>query len=147
MKKYVALCLALCLALTGCAGEAEPFDPASTAQAINASGAFSEELEEMDLGVYARWCGLDEATLTDGEVWASSGESAQELAVLVFTDEAAAQEGEQALRGHLDAQYDVNKDYRPKDRPRLEKAVLERRENTVLLLVADDYAAAQKAIG
>ncbi len=43
----------------------------------------------------------------------------------------------------MQKQIDSNRDYRPQELPKLESAVIQQRENTVLLLVAGDLEAAQ----
>lgn len=49
----------------------------------------------------------------------------------------------QALGDYVQKQIDSNRDYRPQELPKLESAVIQQRENTVLLLVAGDLEAAQ----
>lgn len=146
MKKLIALALTLTLFLTACGGK-EPFDPSAAAQALNASDAFSETLEEMDKSMFTRYFALDEASITDGVAYASTGATAEEFAVLVFVDDHAAQKGEAAMKTHVADLLEANRDYRPNDVPKLEKAQVERRGNTLLLLVANDYDAAGKALG
>ena len=46
----------------------------------------------------------------------------------------------------MDSQIQSNRDYRPDQIPLLEGAWLEQRENTLLLAVASDLEAAQKAV-
>ena len=55
----------------------------------------------------------------------------------------SAQLAEQALRDYLDGQIAANRDYRPAEIPKLENALLECRENTLLLVVASDGEAAR----
>lgn len=150
MKKRIfaltAACLALVLALTACGGK-KPFAVEETVAALRDSAAFSEELEPMEREIFVRHYNLKGETLTDGAAYGSTGATAEEFAVLVFQDDAAAEVGEAALRNYLEDQLEANRDYRPGDMPKLEKAVVERRENTVLLLVANDYGGAEKALG
>ncbi len=95
--------------------------------------------------------GLEEAGLareqfTGAIAFRSTGATCEELALLTFADEASAQTAAFALAGYIAAQVEVNKDYRPKELPKLEQAVLERRSTTVLLMVANDYEAAYKLL-
>lgn len=150
------ICLAgavLLFALAACGGkqeEAKAFTTADLKTAVEA-GAFSEELEELDGDVaFALYqlaaAGLDREALTDCAVLRSAGATCEEGAVLVFTDAQTAQTAQTAMEGYLEDQMDSNRDYRPNEIPKLENALLERRENTVLLLVAADLDAAKKAL-
>lgn len=90
--------------------------------------------------------GLTPEQLTDASVYRSSGATCEELALLTFTDEAAAQTAVNALDLYTTAQIRSNKDYRPAEIPKLEKVFMERRGSTVLLLVANNYEAAYELL-
>lgn len=90
--------------------------------------------------------GLDEAGLAQEQliqtsVYRSTGATCEELALLTFSDEAAAQTAANALDLYIAAQIQINESYRPAELPKLEQVFLERRGTTVLLMVANDYAA------
>lgn len=146
----VLLCLLL---LTACGGgkEAAPWTAEDTEAILN-SGAFSDELEALDLDTaFALYGlaggGLDRTALTDGVVHYSSGATCEELALLIFQDQETAQSAEQPLKDYLQSQLEANQDYRPGEIPKLNSALLERRENVWLLVVAADAPAAMKAAG
>ena len=137
----VLFLLLLPLAACGGAEEKAGFDPEITLQALADAGAFSEELEELDgdtaFTLYGLGnSGLEREDLTAAKVLRSAGATCEEGAVLVFTSGDQAQTAVQALG-------DYNRDYRPQELPKLESAVIQQRENTVLLLVAGDLEAAQ----
>ena len=90
--------------------------------------------------------GLSEEQLTEIHSFRSTGATCEELALLTFSDETAAQAALTALEHYLTAQITANKDYRPKEIPKLEQAFLECRSTTVLLIVANDYNAANDLI-
>ncbi len=148
MKKGIAvlaLALALCLGLSACGGGA-PFETEGTAQALLASGAYSD-VEDMKppLAAEVFFDQIDGSTVTEGAVY-SSTYTAEVAAVLEFTDEAAAKAGETVLQNYVAAQTEAESDYRPAEAAKLEKAILERRGATLVLAVADDASAAQAAI-
>ena len=159
MKTWRALLTALCLLalLPGCGKQAsesaaQPFDPGVTVQALADGGAFTEELEQLEGDVAFSLYGLadqglDRTALTGCRVLRSAGASCEEAAVLVFDDAAAAEKGEAALKSYLANQIEANRDYRPDELPKLEKAILERRDSSLLLVVAGDLDAAQAALG
>ena len=152
-KLWLLLAAVCCLAvLTACQGtkDAQPFSIDLVQKAVEAN-AFSEELEELDgdtafalyrLADY----GLSRENLTDCALLRSSGATCEEGAVLILDSEANAQQAEQALRDYLENQISSNRDYRPAEIPKLENALLERREQSVLLLVVNDQKAAQSVL-
>lgn len=146
--------LLLILSLTACAPASTPtvsFTP-DTAADILESGAFSETLETLDLDTAWMLYGLTDAgltreQLTGGAVHRSAGATCEELAVLIFTDEAAAQLAMTALEDYAQVQMDANRNYRPAEIPKLEAKVLEQRENTLLFLAAAQPELAEAVMG
>ena len=67
--------------------------------------------------------------------------------MLVFAGEDQADQGRKALESYVQSQIASNRDYRPAEIPKLESALVSRQGNTVLLVVANDYEAAQGALG
>lgn len=150
IKRGAATVLALLLAvsLAACGGkETKEFDAESTPKALMDAGAFSEELEELEEDILLRLYELDESKVTAAAGFGSTGLTAEEVAVFEMTDEQAAEDAELLLQAHLEYQIESNVDYRPKEMPKLEKAVVERRGKTLLFLVAADYEAANSALG
>lgn len=140
MKRIVTAALALLL-LCSCGGSGvqTPYD-ASFADALMESAAFEgSEMAPIDEFVLSILYGLDEATITEcvGYMAVNTSVSADELAVLVLTDENAAITAEEACRARIAAQITVCESYAPAAVPRLEQAVVSRRGNTVLLAVGD----------
>ena len=81
----------LCLALTACGGGGAvgqtPYDPETAAQALLDSGAFSDALDTVDQDTAAALYGIDADTITGSAVYTSLSAGAEEIAVLVLTDE------------------------------------------------------------
>ena len=153
MKKLLSLMLAAvaALALTACGGGGEengapPIYSTQNVADIAEAGAFSEMLEELDgdtafllykLGDY----GLSREDMTDCAVLRSSGATCEEAAVLVFSDAEQAETAVGALEDYVAGQITANADYRPAEIPKLESARIDRRGETVLLVVANDLEA------
>ena len=153
MKKLLSLMLAAvaALALTACGGGGEengapPIYSTQNVADIAEAGAFSETLEELDgdtafllykLGDY----GLSREDMTDCAVLRSSGATCEEAAVLVFSDAEQAETAVGALEDYVAGQITANADYRPAEIPKLESARIDRRAETVLLVVANDLEA------
>ncbi len=152
MKKRILallLCCGLCAGLCACVGggeTAKPFEAEGTAQALLDCGGYTDT-EDMQppLEPAVFFDQLDAETVTGGGVY-SSTYTAELIAVVLFTDEEAAQDGYAVLNTWLADRTEAERDYRPAEAAKLEKAILERRGNTLVLAVAADHEAAQKAI-
>lgn len=155
MRRRITLGLAalMCLlALASCGGqEGQTAWTEEQGQDILASGAFSEELEELDLDTTFLLYGLGDAglereNLTGGLCRRSAGATCEELAVLIFDSEETAETAAQALQTYLEGQIESNRDYRPAEIPKLEGAWVSQQGSTLLLVVADDVEAARSAV-
>ena len=143
-----ALAAAITLVLCACGGSsaAEPFDPASTASALLDSGAFSENLEQLDQDVACMLYGIDESTVTGSAVYGSTGATAEEIAVFTLTDETAAQAAKTALETRVADQKTALESYLPAEIVKLDAAIIEQRGSSVLMVVAADAEAAQAVL-
>lgn len=145
MKQYLTVFIVMLLLLSGCSSKnaENPFDPTKTAEALLASDAFTDTLAEVSDQVAVKLYGIDGSTLTDSVVYQSSGASAEEIAVLAFTDDKAAQAAIPLLEQRVKQQITACQDYLPDEVPKLKAAIIEARGNTAILVVAADAAAAQ----
>ncbi|OUN19823.1 DUF4358 domain-containing protein [Pseudoflavonifractor sp. An85] len=144
MRKKLALLFAALMAvsLVGCSSSSPKTPSAYTvddAQVLMDAGVFDGDMAEIDLDTVAMLYDIDRDTIQDGVSYlaANTSVSADELTILVLTDEAAAQTAETACEKRLDNQLKTAKDYTPAAVPRLEGAVIRRLGNTVLLAVGD----------
>ena len=137
----------LCLALTACGGGGAvgqtPYDPETAAQALLDSGAFSDALDTVDQDTAAALYGIDADTITGSAVYTSLSAGAEEIAVLVLTDEDAALDG---LEARVADQKAVLESYQPDEVSKLDSAIVEQRGNSVLLAVAADAEKARAAL-
>lgn len=133
--------LALCLSLTACGGkDAAPFDPAADAEALLASGAFSEALTQIDQDTACLLYGLEADTVTGCAVYGSTGATAEELAIFTLTDEDAAKTALAALQTRVEDRKEALATYLPNELTKLDGAVAQQRGASVLLAIAADYA-------
>lgn len=144
MRKKLALLFAALLAvsLMGCSSKAPKAPAAYTvddAQVLLDAGVFDGDMGEIDLDTVAMLYDIDRNSIQAGVSYLASNTavSADELTILILTDEAAAQTAETACEKRLDNQLKTAKDYTPAAVPRLEGAVIRRLGNTVLLAVGD----------
>ena len=125
MKKALSVILAfsLILALSACGGKKAAFSPAKdAAQLRDTQGVFATGLTQIDQAAACALYGIDESTVTASAVFGSTS-SAEELAIFTFSSQEEAQAAQTLLH----------------ELPKLEKAVIEVREDSVLLVVASDY--------
>ena len=120
------LTLSLMLALTACSAKqsSPPFSPELPLQLL-ATDAFSEPLEPLDTDITWMLYGLNETglapeQLTSASTYRSSGATCEELAILLFAGETAAQTAANALHLYITGQIQSNEDYRPAEVPKLE---------------------------
>lgn len=147
----LALAVALLLASCGKQEQTPAVYDTGLVDRLAEGGAFSEELESLEADVLwmlyrLEQAGLSREQLTAAAALRASGATCEEAAVLVFDSEQSAQTAVQALKDYLADQIQSNRDYRPAAIPTLEAGSVDRRENTVLLLVATDREAAGKVI-
>lgn len=141
MKKFLlVLCsAALCLSLSACGGKTAEFSPAKDAAALlNAEGAFATALTQIDQATACALYGIDEAAVTASAVYASPS-SAEELAVFSLNSDEAANAAQTALGYRVEDRTEELEDYMPGEMEKLKSAVVEKRGNSVLLVIAADY--------
>lgn len=153
MKKTVCFLMAALMLLVGTACEKEPekepsFPAEVTTQALLDSGAYSEQLEELDLDIAVMmfWLNGDVTEYEGSKVFYSTGATSEIAAVISIRDESKVPEVEQALKTWVESQIEAEKDYRPAEVPKLENAIIEARGFTVLLAVANDADKAIEAV-
>ena len=134
MKLFGLAAAAVCLlALAGCGGQSggEAGYTKEQVQTILDSGAFTDELDELDCDT--AWAlyqleeaGLSREDLTDGVIYRSAGATCEELSLLIFSDSGAAQTAQALWRPIFRA--DREQPGLPsREIPKLEDAVLGRR--------------------
>ena len=150
-QALTALALALLLGLSACSGGESTapaaYDPAATSKALLGSGAFAQELEALDADMAAPYLGLSQEP-EEAVVYTSLEGGYEELAVLSFADEAAAQTALEEVQAHVAAQVETETEtqYKPEDLPKLQSARTEQAGNTVLLVVAADDGKVQEGL-
>lgn len=151
MKKLLSvfLSLCLCLSLVACGGEKTPAEPFSdtVVTTLLESDAFSEELEGiLILELVCELFGVEQDTVTAFGYFGSTGATAEELAFFKFTSEDAAQAAKAGFETRVADRAEAMADYLPNEVPKLEKAIIEVRGNTLLYVVANDYAPVEQAL-
>lgn len=156
-KRWMALLLAGCLAvLAGCTktpvqdGASTGYTKEQVTQILD-SGAFTDELEELDCDT--AWAlyqldssGLEREQMLDGVIYRSAGATCEEVALLIFEDDATAATVKNSIGTYVQGQIEENRDYRPGEIPKLEDALLQQQGSTVLLAVSADAQAVRNVL-
>ena len=146
MKKLAILLAALALAALAACGGKDPapagYDPESTSKALLESGAFEQELSQLDADMASAYLGL-ESEPEAAVVYTSLEGGYEELAVLTRAAAEAAAAAKTAVAAHVAAQTETETEvqYKPEDLPKLKEAVVRQAGSTVVLVVAADYDA------
>ena len=149
MKKLLSVFLlsGLLLSLGACGGEKAKADfTLDDAQTLLDSAAFSETLEALDLDIVCYLYDLDPDKVSEAAVYGSTGATAEELAVILFTDAETAQAAKAHFETRIADRTDAMADYIPTEVPKLEQAVLEIRGATLLFVVANDYSPVEELV-
>lgn len=143
--------LILAFALCACGGQKDGAYSVADAQTLLDSGAFDESMAQVNTAAILTIYGIDASAVEDGVCYMATNTSvsADELTILVLTDEAAAQAALEACQARVDSQIAVCESYAPAAVVRLEGAVIRQAGNTVLLAVGDpdQLPAAVDALG
>ena len=149
MKKTLSLLLSvsLCLTLAACGGGKKPFSPAEdAAQLRDTQGVFTAGLTQIDQTTACALYGIDEATVTASAVYGSTT-SAEELAIFTFSSTEDAETAQALLQYRVEDRKEELENYLPNELPKLDKAVIEVRKNSVLLVIAADYSGVEAFLG
>lgn len=146
---FLTACLLLCLVLSACGTPAEtakaPYGEADVSALLDA-GLFSEAPEELDDGIACELMGVEPALVSGCQVYLPTSTNAEALALFILNDAADAGTVQSACEAWVADQIESYRDYAPAHVPKLEGAVVSVRENTVLLVVGSDPAAARSAV-
>ena len=104
-----------------------------------------EALEALDADLISSLYGL-ESQPEAAAVYTSTGATAEEIAVLVFSTQEEADDARKALEARVSDQKDACEGYLPAELPKLEQAIVKESGSSVLLVVANDSQAAQAAL-
>lgn len=148
MKKITAILLSICL-LAACSSAApEPktpdFDALSAGLLEN--GGFTDILSPVDAEIAAMLYGVDAALIESCVFYVSTGATAEEIALFKAAGEDAASKLESAAKERVELQKKAFESYVPEEVPKLEKTIIIRSGEYVILVVSADAAAAESIL-
>ena len=130
--------LVFTLLLGGCSPKAQIYST-DDIQAFMDAGVFDGEMAQVESSVIVLLYGIDADTVEECISYqaTNSAVSADEVTILILTDEEAAQAAEAACQERVESQIKTCQYYCPSAVPSLEAAVIDRVDNTVLLAVGN----------
>ena len=146
MKKtgLLAVLTAGVLLLAGCGGEAKTIDAQALAKSLATEIKYDDTLKELTADEISMLVDLPEDV--DSVMYAGSGYTAEEVGVFTAKDSNQAKETMEDVQKYLDDQADSFQDYVPEETKRIGNAVLEQKNQYVVLCVSGDSDQAKEII-
>lgn len=107
-------------------------------------GGFTASLNEVDSSLMQQLYGLDPELFDEQAIFASTGNSAEEIILLHVKDEDSQATVKEALDNHLANQIAILKDYLPDEIAKLESAKVQQNGDYFAVVVSADNATAQE---
>ncbi len=146
MKKtgLLAVLTAGVLLFAGCGGEAKTIDAQALAKSLATEIKYDDTLKELTADEISMLVDLPEDV--DSVMYAGSGSTAEEGGVFTAKDSNQAKETMEDVQKYLDDQADSFQDYVPEETKRIGNAVLEQKNQYVVLCVSGDSDQAKEII-
>ena len=146
MKKtgLLAVLTAGVLLLAGCGGEAKTIDAQALAKSLATEIKYDDTLKELTADEISMLVDLREDV--ESVMYAGSGSAAEEVGVFTAKDSNQAKETMEDVQKYLDDQADAFQDYVPEETKRIGNAVLEQKNQYVVLCVSGDSDQAKEII-
>lgn len=146
MKKtgLLAVLTAGVLLLAGCGGAAKTIDAQALAKSLATEIKYDDTLKELTADEISMLVDLPEDV--DSVMYAGSGSTAEEVGVFTSKDSNQAKETMEDVQKYLDDQADSFQDYVPEETKRIGNAVLEQKNQYVVLCVSGDSDQAKEII-
>ena len=143
MKKtgLLAVLTAGVLLFAGCGGEAKTIDAQALAKSLATEIKYDDTLKELTADEISMLVDLPEDVM-----YAGSGSTAEEVGVFTAKDSNQAKETMEDVQKYLDDQADSFQDYVPEETKRIGNAVLEQKNQYVVLCVSGDSDQAKEII-
>lgn len=146
MKKtgLLAVLTAGVLLFAGCGGEAKTIDAQALAKSLATEIKYDDTLKELTADEISMLVDLPEDV--DSVMYVGSGSTAEEVGVFTAKDSNQAKETMEDVQKYLDDQADSFQDYVPEETKRIGNAVLEQKNQYVVLCVSGDSDQAKEII-
>ncbi len=145
MKKYIVGLSAALLLLSGCGNQTE-IDTATAVEQMSKDITFTDQFASIDSENANRVYGVDEDLVEDSIAMVGSGATAESIAMWKAVDAKSAQEIEKQLEVFVDGYIEGYSDYKPEEVPKLESAIIERKDVYVVLCISADNDSAKTVV-
>lgn len=109
------------------------------AQKIANCGGFTDELSELDAELFdSQYTDVNMDSIVNKCAYIGTGATVEQIVVVEAKDSDSAKKVKEALQSKIDADIEANKDYKPKELPKLKSPILEVKEQYVIMAVAND---------
>ena len=146
MKKYIIGLSAALLLFSGCSNNKVELDPSTAVDKMSEEITFTDQFAPLDSENANRVYGVDADLVEDSTAMVGSGATAESIAMFKAVDAKSAQDIEKQLEVFIDGYIEGYSDYKPEEVPKLESAIIERKDVYVVLCISADNDAAKKVV-
>ncbi len=143
---FILVIAALVIGLIACAQKNNEYTALTAKEFANLlleEGGFTASLSEVDSSLMQQLYALDPDLFDEKVIFASTGNSAEEIILLHVKDSASRDAVRDALESHLANQIAILADYLPDEIPKLESAKVQQNDDYFAIVVSADNAIAQ----
>ena len=131
---------------SGCSNNKVELDPASAVEKMSEEITFTDQFAPLDSENANRVYGVDADLVEDSTAMVGSGATAESIAMFKAVDAKSAQDIEKQLEVFIDGYIEGYSDYKPEEVPKLESAIIERKDVYVVLCISADNDAAKTVV-
>ena len=146
MKKYIIGLSAALLLFSGCSNNKVELDPSTAVEKMSEEITFTDQFAPLDSENANRVYGVDADLVEDSTAMVGSGATAESIAMFKAVDAKSAQDIEKQLEVFIDGYIEGYSDYKPEEVPKLESAIIERKDVYVVLCISADNDAAKSIV-
>ena len=146
MKKYIIGLSAALLLFSGCSNNKVELDPSTAVEKMSEEITFTDQFAPLDSENANRVYGVDADLVEDSTAMVGSGATAESIAMFKAVDAKSAQDIEKQLEVFIDGYIEGYSDYKPEEVPKLESAIIERKDVYVVLCISADKKKKKKVV-
>lgn len=149
MKKITAIMMIavmMLVSLAGCGKGNKTIDAKALSNSLLQDISYKDTLSEIGLDSARAIYAVDDAEVVESYIYVSSGATAEEIAVFTCSNSKSADVVEAAFQTRVEDQKIGFENYVPAELDKLDKAVIEKVGNSVILSISDDPEGAKGII-